>query len=145
MDKETIQQISLVFSHSELLKREVFLTELIDTTNRSNYPHFSGIYFIRPNKENISILCNELKKPLFREYYVYFTNNITPQILQKIAISDENDIIKRIQEVKLDFNVISSDLFSLNMNYFGKLSFYSLVINFILFFFFVLIFHLLFY
>lgn len=123
MDRETVQQISLVFSQSELLKREVFLTELIDVTNRSNLPHFSGIYFIRPNKENISILCNELKKPLFKEYYVYFTNNISPQILQKIAVSDENDVIKRIQEVKLDFNVISCDLFSLSMNYFGKFKF----------------------
>lgn len=123
MDRETVQQISLIFSQSELLKREVFLTELIDVTNRSNHPHFSGIYFIRPNKENISILCNELKKPLFKEYYVYFTNNISPQILQKIAVSDENDVIKRIQEVKLDFNVISCDLFSLSMNYFGKFKF----------------------
>ncbi|KAL3128241.1 putative vacuolar protein-sorting protein VPS45 [Cryptosporidium hominis] len=121
LDRETVQQISLVFSQSELLKREVFLTELIDVTNRSNLPHFSGIYFIRPNKENISILCNELKKPLFKEYYVYFTNNISPQILQKIAVSDENDVIKRIQEVKLDFNVISCDLFSLSMNYFASM------------------------
>lgn len=121
MDRETVQQISLVFTQSELLKREVFLTELIDVSNRSSLKHFAGVYFIRPNKENISILCNELKNPLFKEYYVHFTNNIAPQMLQKIAISDEYDAIKRIQEVKLDFSVVGSDLFSLNMNYFGKL------------------------
>ncbi|KAJ1609568.1 putative vacuolar protein-sorting protein VPS45 [Cryptosporidium canis] len=121
LDRETVQQISLVYTQSELLKREVFLSELIDISNRSSHPHFSGIYFIRPNKENISILCDELKNPIFKEYYVYFTNNISPQMLQKIAISDENDLVKRIQEVRLDFSVPCSDLFSLNMNYFASL------------------------
>ncbi|KAJ1611182.1 putative vacuolar protein-sorting protein VPS45 [Cryptosporidium canis] len=121
LDRETVQQISLVYTQSELLKREVFLSELIDISNRSSHPHFSGIYFIRPNKENISILCDELKNPIFKEYYVYFTNNISPQMLQKIAISDENDLVKRIQEVRLDFSVPCSDLFSLNMNYFASM------------------------
>ncbi|KAF7458882.1 vacuolar protein sorting-associated protein 45 [Cryptosporidium felis] len=118
LDKETIQQISLVLSQTELLEKEVFLTQMIDSTNKETFLHFSGIYFVRPNRENISILCNELKNPLFKEYYINFTGCVSPQILQKIAVSDERDSVKRIKEINMDFNVVNCDLFSLNMNYF---------------------------
>ncbi|EEA04729.1 Sec1 family protein [Cryptosporidium muris RN66] len=117
MDQETIQIISLIISQSDLLEKEFFLSELIDNPGRTKLSHFNGVYFLRPNNENISIICNELENPLFKDYYIFFTNTISPNILQKFAMNDHFDVIRKIQEIRLDIEIVNKDLFSLNMNY----------------------------
>lgn len=51
--------------------KEVYLFERIDTPNRNEgVKHLKCIVFIRPTKENIELLCNELKSPKYGVYYI---------------------------------------------------------------------------
>jgi hypothetical protein len=36
--------------------------------------HLKAVYFIRPNKENVSFLKAEIANPHFKEYHLFFTN-----------------------------------------------------------------------
>lgn len=61
----------MAFSQSDMLQKEVYLFERIDTA-RSNerMKHLKCIVFIRPIKNNIAHLCHELRNPRFGSYYI---------------------------------------------------------------------------
>lgn len=61
----------MAFSQSEMLQKEVYLFERIDTA-RSNerMKHLKCLVYIRPTKNNISYLCHELQNPRFGSYFV---------------------------------------------------------------------------
>ena len=63
--------ISLVYSQSEILMKEVYLFDRIDAVQRNEgLKHLKCIVFIRPTEENVSLLCNELKYPKYGVYYI---------------------------------------------------------------------------
>uniref|UniRef100_A0A8C1RVG4 Uncharacterized protein n=1 Tax=Cyprinus carpio TaxID=7962 RepID=A0A8C1RVG4_CYPCA len=50
MDKETTSIVSVVYTQSEILQKEVYLFERIDSQNRDNMKHLKAICFLRPTK-----------------------------------------------------------------------------------------------
>lgn len=63
--------VSMVYSHSEMLQKEVFLFERIDSgIPQESIKYLKCIVFIRPTKENISLLASELKHPRYSSYYI---------------------------------------------------------------------------
>lgn len=64
--------VSVVYSQSDLLKKEVFLVELVDSISKSKEPmsHLKAIYFLRPTSENIQYLRRQLANPRFGEYHL---------------------------------------------------------------------------
>lgn len=64
--------MSVVYSQSELLQKEVFLVELIDSISKSkeSMSHLKAIYFLRPTSENIQLLRRQLASPRFGEYHL---------------------------------------------------------------------------
>jgi hypothetical protein len=62
--------VSMVLSQSDILEKDVFLTEYIDVEKRERMVHLKAIVFVRPTKQNIDLLCKELKKPHYGEYYL---------------------------------------------------------------------------
>lgn len=64
--------MSVVYSQSDLLKKEVFLVELLDSTSMSKEPmsHLKAVYFLRPTSENIQQMRRQLAKPRFGEYHL---------------------------------------------------------------------------
>lgn len=60
--------ISLICSQSQILKKNVYLIELIEKTSPEKLLHLSSIYFVRPTEDNINKLIKEIKDPRFREY-----------------------------------------------------------------------------
>lgn len=61
----------MAFSQSDMLQKEVFLFERIDTPGSTErMKHLKCIVFIRPTKNNIAYLCNELKSPRYGQYYI---------------------------------------------------------------------------
>lgn len=36
--------------------------------------HLKAVYFIRPTKDNIQLLKQEIANPHFKEYHLFFTN-----------------------------------------------------------------------
>lgn len=63
--------ISMAHSQTEMLQKEVYLFERIDS-GRSNerLKYLKCIVFIRPTKDNILRLSNELKSPKYGSYFI---------------------------------------------------------------------------
>lgn len=61
----------MAHSQTEMLQKEVYLFERIDS-GRSNerLKYLKCIVFIRPTKENILRLSNELKSPKYGSYFI---------------------------------------------------------------------------
>ncbi|XP_014487938.1 PREDICTED: vacuolar protein sorting-associated protein 45-like, partial [Dinoponera quadriceps] len=71
MDKQTTSIISLLYSQSEILMKEVYLFERIDTAvHNDTLKHLTCLVFIRPTKENVDLLCKELRHPKYGVYYI---------------------------------------------------------------------------
>lgn len=64
--------VSVVYSQSELLQKEVFLVELVDTISmsRDSMYHLKAVCFLRPTSENIQLLRRQLANPRFGEYHL---------------------------------------------------------------------------
>lgn len=62
----------MVYSQSELLQKEVFLVELVDSIYKSkeSMSHLKAVYFLRPSSENIQHLRRQLANPRFGEYHL---------------------------------------------------------------------------
>lgn len=61
----------MAHSQTDMLQKEVYLFERIDS-GRSNerLKYLKCIVFIRPTKENIIRLSNELKSPKYGSYFI---------------------------------------------------------------------------
>lgn len=64
--------VSVVYSQSELLQKEVFLVELVDSISMSKEPmsHLKAVFFLRPTSENIQHIRRQLTTPRFGEYHL---------------------------------------------------------------------------
>lgn len=62
--------VSVAYSQSELLKKEVFLVELVDSMSKETMTHLKAVYFLRPTSENIQKLRRQLANPRFGEYHL---------------------------------------------------------------------------
>ncbi|XP_063991078.1 vacuolar protein sorting-associated protein 45 [Diachasmimorpha longicaudata] len=117
MDKQTTSIVSLVYSHSEILMREVYLFEKIDAVVRSEaLRHLKCIVFIRPTKENVALLCNELRNPKYGTYNIYFSNIIPTADIKLLADSDEQEVVREVHEHYADYLAINPHLFSLGIH-----------------------------
>ncbi|CAA9986685.1 vacuolar protein sorting-associated protein 45, putative [Plasmodium knowlesi strain H] len=138
LDDETKTIISLIFSHSYILEKEIFLTLNFndsnifeDATNGSgkndkfdfknykikNLKHLKAIFLLRPTHTNILKLMKELRRPIFLEYYLFFTNVLSDKYTEKLAKADEFEVVKNIMEYYIDAYVLHDNLFSLNIDY----------------------------
>ncbi|CAH0546048.1 unnamed protein product [Brassicogethes aeneus] len=118
MDKETTSVVSMVYGQSEIQQKEVFLLERIDS---ANYRHSTGLrylkclVFLRPTAQNIEALCNELRKPKYGAYYIYFSNIIAKADIKVIAEHDEQEVVKEVQEFYMDYLAVNPHLFSVGL------------------------------
>ncbi len=60
----------MVYAQSEILQKEVYLFERIDSSSRETMKHLKCISFVRPTKENVEHLTAELRNPKYGLYYV---------------------------------------------------------------------------
>ena len=114
-DSETQVIFSLEFSKSLALKQEIFLFENIDKIQIEQKLNLNGIFFIRPTPQNLEYLKNILKSSTFKEVNLFFTNQLTDDYIKKLAESDINMQVKNLQEIYLDFYIINSNVFHLNI------------------------------
>ncbi|CAI9117273.1 OLC1v1018629C1 [Oldenlandia corymbosa var. corymbosa] len=116
LDSVTVSVVSVVYSQSELLQKEVFLVELIDSITMSKEPmsHLKAVYFLRPTSENIQHMRRQLAKPRFGEYHLFFSNMLKDTQLHNLADSDEHEVVQQVQEFFADF--VASDPFHFTLN-----------------------------
>lgn len=114
-DAETKILFSLVMTKSSAIKEEIFMFEEIKNLKTQNKNmNVKAIFFLKPSEENISLLVQLLKQPIYGEYYVNFTNVVSDEQLRKLANSDEFSTIKNMEEVYLDYYVINKNFLHLN-------------------------------
>ena len=114
-DNETQVIFSLEFSKSLALKQEIFLFESIDKIQTDQKLNLNGIFFIRPTLKNLDNLKKILQSSNFKEINLFFTNQITDDYLQKLAKFDINMQVKNVQEIYLDYYIVNSNVFHLNI------------------------------
>lgn len=121
MDKETTSIISMVYGQSEILQREVYLLERIDTAQPLSPDRDSGLrylkclVFLRPTAQNVALLARELRNPKYGAYYIYFSNILAKADVKTLAESDEQEVVKEVQEFYMDYLAINSHLFSIGL------------------------------
>ncbi|XP_026470099.1 vacuolar protein sorting-associated protein 45-like isoform X2 [Ctenocephalides felis] len=116
MDKETTSIVSMVYSKSEILQKEVYLFERIDSNRLDEgLKHLKCIVFLRPTNENIALLAKELRDPKYGSYYIYFCNIIPHASVKSLAESDDSESVREVKEFYADFLACGSHLFSLNL------------------------------
>lgn len=116
LDKETTSIISMAFSQSDMLQREVYLFERLDS-GRSNerLKHLKCIVFVRPTKQNIALLADELRNPKYGSYYIYFSNIIPRTDIKILAECDEGESVREVKEIYADYLCVNPNLFSFNI------------------------------
>ncbi|MXQ96510.1 hypothetical protein E5288_WYG002721 [Bos mutus] len=115
MDKETTGIVSMVYTQSEILQKEVYLFERIDSQNREIMKHLKAICFLRPTKENVDYLIQELRRPKYSIYFIYFSNVISKSDVKSLAEADEQEVVAEVQEFYGDYIAVNPHLFSLNI------------------------------
>ncbi|CAL0305467.1 unnamed protein product [Lupinus luteus] len=117
LDSQTVSIVSVVYSQSDLLQKEVFLVELIDSISKSNelMSHLKAVYFLRPTSENIQLLRRQLANPRFGEYHLFFSNILKDTQIHILADSDEQEAVQQVQEFYADFVAIDPYHFTLHM------------------------------
>nr|SVE75664.1 EOG090X03QA [Daphnia hispanica] len=116
MDRETIGIVSVAYAQSEILQKEVYLFEQIDKSGHGPVmKHLKCVVFLRPSQENVQLLASELKSPRYGVYYIYFSGIISKASIKVLAESDEQEVVREIQEFYADFFAVGPHLFSLNL------------------------------
>jgi len=115
LDKETTAIVSMVFSQSQILQKDVCLFERIDIQNRELMAHLKAVCFLRPTSENLQLLENELRDPKYGEYHIFFANGIKNSYIEELAEADEHEIVQQLQEFFADYMAVNPDTFTLNV------------------------------
>nr|CAG4647780.1 EOG090X03QA [Moina brachiata]SVE92924.1 EOG090X03QA [Moina brachiata] len=116
MDRETIGIVSMAYAQSEILQKEVYLFEQIDRSVQGPVmKHMKCVVFLRPSQENIHLLASELKSPRYGVYYIHFSGIISKASIKLLAESDEQEVVREIQEFYADYFAFGPHLFSFNL------------------------------
>jgi len=62
--------VSMVFAQSQLLQKEVYLFEQLEIAERKPMTHLKAVCLLRPTRQNIDHLCDELRSPKYGEYHL---------------------------------------------------------------------------
>ncbi|CEF69057.1 Sec1-like protein family and Sec1-like, domain 2-containing protein [Strongyloides ratti] len=116
MDKETTSIVSCSFPQSELMQKEVYLFERIDSLNiRDSIKYIKAIVFLRPTFKNVQLLIEELQNPRYSLYYIYFSNIIPKTEIKKLASNDNCEVVRDLHEFFLDSIPLSTNLLTLGL------------------------------
>lgn len=77
--------------------------------------HLNAIVFVRPTADSIQYLIDELRAPKYAKYELYFSNIVKKSALERLAESDDHEVVQKVQEIFADYFVINSDFFSMNL------------------------------
>ncbi|CAB3410118.1 unnamed protein product [Caenorhabditis bovis] len=116
MDKDTTSCISCAYAQSEIMQKEVYLFDRLDSkVPREPIGHLKCIVFVRPTEENIKLLVQEVRRPKYNQYYIYFANVVQKSDIKRIAEADENEVVREVHEFFMDGVPLRRDLHSLNV------------------------------
>ncbi|KAH9282707.1 Vacuolar protein sorting-associated protein 45 [Echinococcus granulosus] len=112
VDEETLVILSVTMAFSEIMERDIFLVERIKST-RESLNHLTGVYFVRPTSENVTLISQELKSPKYASYFLFFSHALSKQSLKQLAEADIHEVVMEVQEYFVDFLALSPHLFAI--------------------------------
>lgn len=105
VDKDTMKIASTLLGRTELGEHGVVLVERLETKGKM-HSELKAMCFVRPTRDNIKALKEELKAPRFQSYHLFFTNLVNPIHLQELAEVDAvKEQVQEVQEYYGDFVV----------------------------------------
>jgi hypothetical protein len=115
LDKSTTAVMSLNSTQSELLQHDVFLVSRIDNHDRDRMRHLKCVCFLKPTDDSVNHLLTELRDPKYASYELYFSNTVSKSQLERLAESDDLEVVTKVEELFQDYLTINSDLYSLEL------------------------------
>ncbi|KAK8813121.1 hypothetical protein WA158_002713 [Blastocystis sp. Blastoise] len=115
LDEETMNNVSVVFTQSQILEKNVCLTEKLGSKHE-NMRHLEAVVYIRATPKNIKLLCEEIKSPKYKAYNIFFSNFITQDMLSSIAECDSDGVVKQVCEYYDDYILADKDHFTINLD-----------------------------
>ncbi|MEW5315729.1 MAG: hypothetical protein WDW38_007136 [Sanguina aurantia] len=115
LDKDTMRVASTLFGRSEFAEHNVVHVEkLEDQETHKEHTELKAVCFLRPTRENITMLKRELRQPRYQQYHLFFTNLVSSIFLQELAEADAGrEQIQEVQEYYADFAVLDSHHFTI--------------------------------
>ncbi|KAJ3359675.1 vacuolar protein sorting-associated protein 45 [Kappamyces sp. JEL0680] len=110
--------ISIIYTQSQLLAKEIYLIDRIENRKREKMRHLKCIAFCRPTAQSIQYLTEELREPCFGEYYLCMAAGwvLMRRFHQRCPKIIHREVrLVAIQEYYADYVAIAPDLFSLNV------------------------------
>lgn len=114
LDAATTKIVSMVYSQTQILEREVYLVEQIGKRHEP-MNHIKAAVFVQPTEANFDLLVKELQDPKFKEYHIFFSNIVPHDMLARLGRLDEHDLILQVQEYYADYMAINEDFFHLGI------------------------------
>ena len=114
LDADTKKIVSMVYTQSQILEKEVYLVETLGN-DHERMLHLKAAVFVRPSRTNADLLKREFRDPRFGEYHLFFSNIVGNGMLQELAMADEREVVRQVQEYYADILVASPNLFELGV------------------------------
>lgn len=116
VDQHTMPIISMSYTQSQLLQHDVILVEMLENSHKlTTMKHLNCVVYIKPVRESIVMLSEELASPHYHHYQVFFSNTVSKSDLEKIALADELEAINQVIEIFLDYSIINDNLFTVSL------------------------------
>jgi len=115
LDAQTTTIVSMVYSQTEILQKEVFLVDRLDKKGREKLQHLKAVVFVRPTIESVQALVDELRDPRYKEYHIFFNNIARTVYIERLAEADQQAVVIQVQEYFADYIAVNPDVFSLQM------------------------------
>lgn len=114
VDKTTYKILKILYPYPNK-KDNIFSIEKLYKSRKIS-EEFNAIFFISPEETTIKQLLNELQDPLYKNYYLIFTNEIYTDDVDALKNNDDFGVIKDIVFCYVNFYPLTSHLFSLDID-----------------------------
>ncbi|CAK7897982.1 vacuolar protein sorting-associated protein 45 [[Candida] anglica] len=113
LDNQTTPVVSMSYTQSQLLSNDVVLVELLENHTRLNpMKHLNCVVYVKPTDQSVAQLSRELSSPHYNSYQIFFSNTVSKQQLERLAESDEFDLVVSVCEIFQDYLVVNDNLFT---------------------------------
>lgn len=119
MDRDTLSMVSVSHNRNELIAKGVLYLKLISDSNassenveeRATLAGLACVCFLRPSADCLSVVSREVSNPRFKSYVIYFTQPIGPLDVKRLAAADDQERIKLLRSVDIDFVPLLGNVF----------------------------------
>mmetsp|Transcript_16400 Transcript_16400/g.55827 ORF Transcript_16400/g.55827 Transcript_16400/m.55827 type:complete len:570 (+) Transcript_16400:155-1864(+) len=115
VDAETVSIVSAVMTQTEILQKEVYLVERLESPVPEQMMHLKALCFVRPTQDNVSLLRRQLRSPRYGEYHLFFSNVVRDSQLQELAEADDGELVRQVQEYYADYVAVDPTHFVLDV------------------------------